>query len=94
MGRTVFLPHKLIRVTCAAGGLRASARMQMLVKEVDEWMPRSKKGRVDILRIKRRVDEDVLAREQELERAGRQRDSTALWKNNSQQPREKTRCWT
>ena len=40
----------------------------------------SKKGRIDTAKIKRRVDEEVQAREEELEDARRRGDPKALWR--------------
>ena len=52
----------------------------MPVMELDEWMPTNEKGRIDLPKIRRRVDEEVQAREEELEHAREHEDPTGLWK--------------
>ena len=70
----------MVRLTCGAGELKTSAKLKVSVMEIDEWMPRNEKGRIDILKLRRRVDEEVQAREKELEEAREQEDPTALWR--------------
>ena len=60
--------------------MRTSARIKVPVMEVDAWMPKHEKGRIDLPDIRRRVDEEVQAREEELEYARERGDPTALWK--------------
>ena len=54
--------------------------MQVPVMEIDEWMPRNANGRVDTAKIKHRVDEEVQAREEELEDAWQRGDPTTMWR--------------
>ena len=54
--------------------------MKVPLVEIDEWVPRNENGRIDLPKIRRLVDEEVQAREEELDYASEHEDSTALWR--------------
>ena len=55
--------------------------MKAQVMEIDdEWMPKNENAPIDLPKTSRRVDEEVQAKEEELEYAKQRGDPTALWR--------------
>ena len=81
---SLFATHKLIKRTMRTGDLKTGARRKLPVMDTDHMLPKSEKGKLDIDRIQRAVDEQVQGCELELTEALRQRGPTVLWKLLSQ----------
>jgi hypothetical protein len=59
--------------------LKTAAKTKVQVPDLEEYMPRDEKGKLDIWRMRAAVDIAIMAREGDLERAKEQEDPTKLW---------------
>ena len=71
--------HKPVMTELRTNTLKTAAKMKVPVPDLEEYMPRDEKGKLDIWRMRAAVDIAIMAREGDLERAKEQEDPTKLW---------------
>jgi hypothetical protein len=63
-----FPTHKPVMTELRTNALKTGAKMKVPVLDLEEYMPRDEKGKLDIWRMRAAVDIAIMARERDLER--------------------------
>ena len=74
-----FPTHKPVMTELKTNTLMTAAKMKVPALDLEEYMPRDEKGKLDIWRMRAAVDIAIVAREEDLEWAKEQKDPTKLW---------------
>ena len=74
-----FPTHEPVMTELKTNTLMTAAKMKVPALDLEEYMPRDEKGKLDIWRMRAAVDIAIVAREEDLEWAKEQKDPTKLW---------------
>ena len=74
-----FPTHKPVMTELRTNTLKTGAKMKVPVLDLEEYMPRDEKGKLDIWRMRAAVDIAITARAEDLELAREQKNPSKLW---------------